>query len=242
MARPVLTERRGAALQRRATTIEGQPIMNDLVFDLDREANALISSLDRHPVAGALFEGTIGVHHYASYLEQTAYYVGVSEHLLRSSGERLSATGRHPELARLLIEKSREERGHEDWARNDRRALGIRAGGSTPNAAVRAYIAYHRFQTESGAGAAFLGTAYVLEALSARRAPSAVRNLLASRRIPAIEGAVSFLREHGDADQDHIASLAAILRGFSDPEEIEAILHSARSTRLFFPGFFANAN
>jgi hypothetical protein len=216
--------------------------MHDIVFELDREADTLIASLDRHPVARALFEGTIGAAPYASYLEQTEHYVGVAEHLLRASGERLLATGRHGALARLLIEKSREERGHEGWARDDRRALGLGALGSGPNVAVRAYVSYHLFQAEIGSGAAFLGTAYVLEALSARRAPVAVQNILAQRNIPGIEGAVTFLREHGDADQDHLAGLAAHLRGFTDPEEVEAILHSARSTRLFFPGFFSTAS
>jgi pyrroloquinoline quinone (PQQ) biosynthesis protein C len=212
--------------------------MKDIVFELDRVVNLLLGNLDRHPVARTLFEGTITAHHYAGYLEQTAYYVGVSEQLLRSSGERLLAAGQHPALARLLLEKSKEERGHERWADRDRRALGFGAASFGPNVAVQAYIAYHRFQAELGSGVAFLGTAYVLEALSARRAPMTVQNLLAQRRIDGIDAAVTFLREHGEADQDHIAGLAAILRGFSEPEDMEAILHSAQSTRLFFPGFF----
>lgn len=212
--------------------------MHDLVFELDRETNALIHDLDRHPVARALFDGTIGARDYAAYLQQTEHYVGVSAHLLRASGERLGATGRHPALARLLLAKADEERGHERWARADRRALGIDAADAGPNLAVQAYVLGHRFQAEQGSGAAFLGTAYVLEALSARRAPAAAQNLLAGSHIAGIERAVTFLRAHGEADQDHIGDLAAILRGFSEVAEVEAILHSARSTRLFFPGFF----
>ncbi len=90
-----------------------------------------------------------------------------------------------------------------------------------------------------GSGAAFLGTAYVLEALSARRAPIAVQNILAKSRIPGIEGAVTFLQGHGEADQDHIAHLASVLRAFTDPEDVEAILRSAKSTARFFPEFFS---
>lgn len=211
--------------------------MHDLVFELDREADALIHDLDRHPVARALFEGTIGAPEYAAYLQQTEHYVGVSAHLLRASGERLGATGRHPALARLLVAKAGEERGHERWARADRRALGAHADAD-PNVAVQAYVLGHRFQAEQGSGAAFLGTAYVLEALSARRAPATVENLLKRSRIPGIGRAVTFLRAHGEEDQDHIGDLATILRGFSEAAEIEVILHSARSTRLLFPGFF----
>ena len=213
--------------------------MHDLVFELDREANALTHDLDRHPVARALFDGTISAPEYAAFLQQTEHYVGVSAHLLQASGERLGAMGRHPALSRLLLAKAGEERGHERWARADRRALGVDAADAGPNVAVQAYVLCHRFQAEQGSGVAFLGTAYVLEALSARRAPATVQNLLARSRIPGIGRAVTFLRAHGEADQDHISSLTAILRGFSEAEEALAILHSARSTRLFFPGFFA---
>lgn len=212
--------------------------MHDLVFELNQEADALIHDLDQHPVARALFDGTIGAPQYAAYLQQTEHYVGVSAHLLRASGERLGATGRHPALSRLLLAKAGEERGHERWARADRRALGVDADDAGPNVAVQAYVLCHRFQAEQGSSAAFLGTAYVLEALSARRAPDTVQNLLARSRIAGIGGAVTFLRAHGEADQDHIGGLAAILRGFSEAAEVLAILHSARSTRLFFPGFF----
>jgi hypothetical protein len=210
--------------------------MHDLVVELDRETDALIHDLDRHPVARALFDGTIGAPEYAAYLQQTEHYVGSSAHLLRASGERLGATGRHPELSRLLVAKAGEERGHERWARADRLALDV--GDDSPNLAVQAYLLGHRVQAEQGSGAAFLGTAYVLEALSARRAPAAVQNLLARSRIPGIGQAVTFLRAHGEADQDHIGGLAATLRCFSEAAEVEAILHSARSTRRLFPLFF----
>ncbi|WP_437314422.1 iron-containing redox enzyme family protein [Sorangium sp. So ce385] len=214
--------------------------MRDLVFRLDREVDKLIDSLDTHPVARTLFAGTIAADHYAEYLEQTQHYVGVAHELLRASGERLLAMHRLPLLARLLIEKSEEEAGHDAWARDDRMALGLGAVGSGPNVAVQAYIFGHRFEAEMGSGAAFLGTAYVLEALSARRASSTVRNLLLRSRIPGIEGAVTFLRAHGEEDRGHIARLASLLRGFTVPEDTEAILRSARRTRLYFPGFFSS--
>ncbi len=81
--------------------------MNDIVFELDREVTTLVDTLDEHPVAQTLFDGTITARHYARYLEQTEHYVGVSEELLRGSGERLLATRKHRFLARLLLQKSR---------------------------------------------------------------------------------------------------------------------------------------
>ena len=214
--------------------------MRNLVVRLEREADKLIGSLEQHPVARTLFDGTIAASQYAEYLWQTQHYVGVAHQLLRGSGERLLATQRHPLLARLLIEKSEEEAGHGAWARDDRAAIGFGAVESDPNVAVQAYIFGHRFEVEMGSGAAFLGTAYVLEALSARRASSTVRNLLLRSRIPGIERAVTFLQAHGEEDRGHIDRLAALLPGFTAPEDTEAILRSARRTRLYFPGFFSS--
>ena len=212
--------------------------MNDLVAALDREADLLIEGLTEHLVARTLFDGTITAEHYAAYLDQTQHYVGVAGELLRASGERLAATRRHPRLARLLLQKSEEEDGHDAWARADRRTIGIGGVGAGPNVAVQAYVFSHRFEAQMGSGVAFLGTAYVLEALSARRAGVAAQNLLARSRIPGIERAVTFLRAHGEEDQGHLAELAATLCGFIEPADLEAVLHSARSTRRFFPGFF----
>jgi hypothetical protein len=213
--------------------------MNDLVLELDREVITLVDTLHEHPVARTLFDGTITAGHYAHYLEQTEHYVGVSDELLRGSGERLLATRKHASLAHLLLQKSEEEAGHDAWARDDRRAIGFADADTGPGLAVQAYIFTHRFEMKKGSGAAFLGTAYVLEALSARLAPIAVQNLLAKSRIPGIEGAVTFLRAHGEADQDHIAHLATVLRVFTDPAEIEAIVRSAKNTARFFPEFFS---
>lgn len=214
-------------------------VMKSLLFRLEREADKLIEALDVHPVARTLFEGTITAERYAEYLVQTQHYTSSARGLLSASGTRLLAMGQHPFLARLLLEKAEEESGHDEWARADRAALGLNMIESGPNVAVQAYVSTHRFEAELGSGVAFLGTAYVLEALSARRATSTVRNLLSRNRIPGIQGAVTFLREHGEADLEHIARLESLLRNFTDPQDSEAILRSARRTRQFFPGFFA---
>ncbi|MFO0590328.1 MAG: iron-containing redox enzyme family protein [Polyangiaceae bacterium] len=213
--------------------------MKSLISRLEREADKLIDTLDVHPVARTLFDGTIRGDRYAEYLEQTQHYVRSARELLCASGARLLTQGQHPILARLLLEKAEEEAGHDAWARADLAALGLTGTESGPNVAVQAYVSTHRFEAEMGSGVAFLGTAYVLEALSARRATSTVRNLLEKSPIPGIEKAVSFLRAHGEADLDHIARLESILRGFTVPEDCEAMLRSARRTRQFFPGFFA---
>lgn len=212
--------------------------MRDIVFRLNRAVDSLYRALEEHPRARALHEGSIKAVDLAAYLEQTEHYVSVAPELLRASGVRLLATGRHAALGRLLIQKAKEESGHDAWARRDREALGFGGPGSGPNDAVKAYIAVHRYEATRGSGAAFLGTAYVLEELSARCAQKTVENLLAKSSIPGIEQAVSFLKGHGEEDQAHIEQLATALRGFSDAADRSAILESAHRTRTYFPGFF----
>ncbi len=105
-------------------------------------------------------------------------------------------------------------------------------------AAVEAYVAWNRFTAEAGSPTAFLGTSYVLEALSASRAGVATRNLLKHSTIPGIHRAVTFLRGHSNADEGHVAELTTLLGSLNDAEECEAILLSAHTTRALYPGLF----
>jgi hypothetical protein len=87
---------------------------------------------------------------------------------------------------------------------------------------------------------AFLGAAYVLEAMSMRRAQRAAEALRARAAIPNIGAAVSFLVGHGDADVDHVARLDAVLGRIDDADDAAAIVLSASVLRTLYPRFFAN--
>ncbi|WP_241758106.1 iron-containing redox enzyme family protein [Myxococcus landrumensis] len=213
----------------------------DWVVALDREASALVEVLDSSPSARSLFEGWIDLEGYAHYLAQTYHYVRWTTPLLESAGTRMRQLGMHPALAELLVSKSEEERGHERWLLADLRNLGWTAERveATPlGGAVKAYVAWNQYTTQEGVPTAFLGTAYVLESLSVRRASGAVARLISAGRIPNIHKAVTFLRGHGDVDGDHVEALAEVLRSLDDPKEQEVLIHSARTTRLLYPGLF----
>lgn len=213
----------------------------DLVVTLEGEVFGLIHGLDEHPGARRLFAGAVTVAEYAHYLEQTYHYVRWTRPLLARAGERLAEAGGQDALAELLLGKAAEETGHEQWALSDLGALGRDAEAvrrSRPCAAVEAYVAWNRFTAEAGSPLAFLGTAYVLESLSALRAGEAVMNLLARGAIPRIEEAVLFLRGHAGADGPHIAHLASVLREVADPKARGAIALSARVTRELYAGIF----
>lgn len=213
----------------------------DWVVALEREACALVETLDTDPAARRLFDGSIDSEAYARYLAQTYHYVRWTTPLLESAGARMQRLGLHPTLAELLLSKSEEERGHERWLLADLRNLGWTAEcveATPPCDAVKAYVAWNQYTTRVGVPTAFLGTAYVLESLSVRRAGDTVERLLSAGRIPNIHKAVTFLRGHGDVDGSHVEELAAVLRSLDDPEEQPALIHSARTTRLLYPGFF----
>jgi thiaminase len=213
----------------------------DLLTPLENEARELIHQLDAHPRVRQLFEGTLDAAAYAHYLVQTYHYVRWTTPLLALAGRRMAVRGRHPALASLLLHKAKEETGHERWLLADLRNLGwsSEAVEHAPRcAAVEAYVAWNRFTAEAGSPTAFLGTAYMLEALSASRAGASARNLVEHGAIPGIRRAVTFLRGHGDADEGHVAELATLLGALTAPEEQEALLLSARTTRALYPGLF----
>ncbi|RKG70319.1 heme oxygenase [Corallococcus sp. CA054B] len=213
----------------------------DWLDSLRHEARMLVHELDVTPGVRRLFEGRIRQDDYVHYLIQTYQYVRWSEGFFTESGERTKREGQNPALADLLFQKAREEKGHEQWLLKDLKALGWteeRVERAPICPAVRAYVEWNRFTTQSGVPTAFLGTAYVLEYLSVNRAPGSVDRLIAESGIPNIHKAVLFLRGHGAADGDHVADLEMELRKLTSPEEQAALLLSARTTRTLFPKFF----
>ncbi|RYZ39375.1 MAG: heme oxygenase [Myxococcaceae bacterium] len=218
-----------------------QTTQKDWLDSLRREARGLVRELEATPGARRLFEGRIQQDEYIHYLVQTYQYVRWSTEFLQESGERMKREGQHTALADLLIQKAREENGHERWLLADLKNLGLtqeQVEGAPVCSAVRAYVEWNRFTTLSGVPTAFLGTAYVLEYLSVERAPGTVDRLIADSGIPNIQKAVTFLRGHGNADGDHVAELEAVLGRLTSPEEQAALHLSARTTRALFPSFF----
>lgn len=216
----------------------------EFIAKLEQEAHGLVRELDAHPEARCLFDGTADAGRYAHYLVQSYHYVRWTAPLLGLAGRRMQRLGHHPVLAELLIQKSREESGHERWLLSDLRALGWtkeRVEATPACAAVRAYVHWNRFTSEAGMPTAFLGTAYILEHLSVARAGLAAERLVAQGAIPDIRRAVTFLRGHAGADEGHVAELASVLSGLEDPAEQQALLLSARTTRALYPSLLTLA-
>jgi thiaminase len=202
-----------------------------------------MKDLDAEPFAARLLAGAITIDEYASFLVQTYLYVRHTRPLLRRAARRLSKVADRPELAELYQRKADEEDGHERWALADLCAIGRgadEARRASPTPAVSAYIAWNSFTVECGSPIAFLGTAYVLEALSAARAAETVKNLVAQSGIPCIERAVVFLRGHADADTDHVEQLGRCLVALAvSPSDRQDVLLSAMITRATYAKLLA---
>jgi len=215
--------------------------MSHLVETLDRAVHGLLQRLDALPAARRLLDGDVDGDGYASFLGQTYLYVRQTRPLLQRAGERLEASRKAPALARIFLQKAEEEDGHVAWVLADLEAIGrpfAPEDEPPPCPAVAAYVAWNHFQVEAGSPLAFLGTAYVLEALSHARAGVTADNLVERRRIPGIARGVRFLRGHADADREHVDVLGRILAVVEPEEEREVIALSAAVTSSLYLGLF----
>jgi len=216
--------------------------VNALVETLDQTVTELLASLDAHPMARRLLSGDVNTQEYGSFLEQTYLYVRQTRPFLRRAGERLAEQGRAPTLSRLFLQKADEEEGHELWVLADLEAIGRpmdRYSPPRPCPAVAAYLAWNQFQVEAGWPLGFLGTAYVLEALSDACAGTTATNLIAKNRIAGIRNGVRFLQGHADADEGHIDMLRRLLSSVSSMSDKEAIALSADVTSSLYLGLFS---
>ena len=217
------------------------PVETQWVAALDAEARGLVAAVDAQPDARRLLEGTLDQEGYVHYLVQTYHYARWSTPILAEAGHRLKRLGRLPDLAELLIQKGEEERGHERWLLADLKNLGCpaaRVEASARSPAVDAYTGWNFFTSRSGVPTAALGTAYVLEYLSQTRAGLWAERLRTVGAIPNIHKAVTFLRNHGALDGDHVAEMARLLSPLTEPEDQGAILFSARVARIVYPCIF----
>lgn len=213
----------------------------DWVKRLEQEGRRLVESLDAHPEARRLFDGTIDREGYAHYLLQVYHCVRWSLPLRVGAGERLTRLGRSPWLAELLLQRALEESGREHWLLADLRNLGWpeeRVKAAEPGQAADAFRSWNFFTTSEGEPTALVGTEYVLNYLSMARAGRAAEQLVQAGAIPDIRKAVMFLRHQGDTGGEHLAELTEGLRTLTGREVRAAVLLSVRLMRAVALGFF----
>ncbi len=149
--------------------------------------------------------------YYIKYLEYAYHYV-----TLTSSFTPLAARRMDPKYLRIrkwILEHSSEEMGHELMALNDLKKLGKAENEITsqsPPLGVTCWVSYFHYQVAIANPFNAFGVLYFLEGMATDLAPKLVPKVIESLDDKE-KKAITFFREHGDLDEDHLAEQEAIL-------------------------------
>ena len=164
---------------------------------------------------------------YIRYLANARYYAQFSPVLMALGASRLSAS--HPELSRYLLKHAADEQGHDAWALEDLRELGVEASealATRPVPACSALVGYVHFLAGHANPVALFGWMYVLEAVGDDLGAKIGERLLAS--LGESRSAVRFVVGHGVADVAHTEEITdQIRRSVLSPEDRRDLLEAA---------------
>lgn len=180
------------------------------------------------PVIQRALTGQITRELYVAFLTQAYHHVRHTVPLMMAVGSRLPSS--HRWLLDEVAHYIEEEMGHDEWilsdieyAGGDRNAARL----SQPLPATDAMVGFAYDVTTRRNPVGFFGMVYVLEGTSVALA------LKAAERIQSVLGlppqAMTYLRSHGELDQEHIHHLAGILNRLDNPTDRDAVLNGART-------------
>lgn len=174
---------------------------------------------------------SLTIDHYKAFLREEFHNTTVNPKIMAIFFSRLDS----PDYgtAAKLLKHAAMETGHNEMALNDLAALGedveaVRKARALP--ATEALAAFVIHEMERRNPLAFLGYLYHMEAISERLAGGS-SDLFGSMGIP--ESALSFLREHAEADLVHVKWNREYLRTFIRSDgELEAVLYGIKGSVL----------
>jgi pyrroloquinoline quinone (PQQ) biosynthesis protein C len=179
------------------------------------------------PIIRRALAGQISRVEYVAFLTQAFHHVRHTVPLMMAVGARLPA--RLGWLRKEIIHYTEEEEGHEQWILNDIEAAGGSAAEvsrSLPSTATDAMVAYAYDTTMRRNPVAFFGMVFVLEGASVALASSAADRIQAALQLP--NRAMTYLRSHGELDQQHVHDLYGILDRLEQDEDRAAVERCAR--------------
>lgn len=179
------------------------------------------------PIIRRALAGQLQREEYVSFLTQAFHHVRHTVPLLMAVGSRLPA--RLNWLRKEIIHYTQEEEGHEQWILKDIAAAGGDASAaerSLPSTATDAMVAYAYDTATRRNPAGFFGMVFVLEGASVALASNAADRVQASLQLP--NQAMTYLRSHGQLDQQHVQDLYAILNRFDEEQDRAAVERCAQ--------------
>lgn len=181
--------------------------------------------------------GRLSLGRYLAFLGQAYHHVTHTVPLLMAAGSRLPARLRW--LQKDMAHYIGEELGHDEWIINDLAAAGAdtaQVRASLPHPATDALVAYVYDTVQRRNPVGVLGMVFVLEGTSVALALNAAASIQASLGLP--DSAFSYLRSHGELDQEHVGDLRNILRRLTLAEDHAAIEQCARAVYWLYGNMF----
>ncbi|WP_407700192.1 TenA family transcriptional regulator [Steroidobacter agaridevorans] len=189
------------------------------------------------PIIRRALAGHIQCDEYIAFLTQAFHHVRHTVPLMMAAGSRLPA--RLGWLRKEIIHYTEEEEGHEQWILNDIEAAGGDASTvarSLPSIATDAMVAYAYDTAARRNPVGFFGMVFVLEGASVALACAAADRIQASLQLP--NRAMTYLRSHGQLDQQHVQDLYEILNRFDEEQDRTAVERCAQAMFRLYGNVF----
>lgn len=189
------------------------------------------------PIIRGALAGQISRDEYVAFLTQAFHHVRHTVPLMMAVGARLPA--RLGWLRKEIIHYTEEEEGHEQWILNDIEAAGgvaAAASSSLPSTATDAMVAFAYDTAMRRNPVGFFGMVFVLEGASVALASNAADRIQAALHLP--NRALTYLRSHGELDQQHVHDLYAILNRLEEDEDRVAVERCARVMFRLYANIF----
>lgn len=204
---------------------------------LDLATQAERTALQSVPIIQRALAGEVTRELYTSFLTQAWHHVRHTVPLLMAVGARLPA--RHHWLQKEIVHYLEEEVGHDDWILSDIRAAGGDAEAvhhSAPSVETDAMVAYAYDTVMRRSPIGFFGMVFVLEGTSVALALNAAASIQRSLALP--DRAFTYLRSHGQLDQQHVGHLTGIVNRLDAEADLPAVITCARAMFWLYGNVF----
>lgn len=162
---------------------------------------------------------------YARYLTNVWHYAQHSATVIGLAGTRCVLS--HPPLAQYLLHHALEELGHEQWALDDLKALGVTEAEvrkTRPVPACASMIGYEYYIAGHANPVALFGWLYVLEAMGDDLGHIVAEGFTEGLDLP---GGVKFLAGHGEADEEHTRDIIEQIETNIEGADLDDVHHVA---------------
>ncbi|EQC47707.1 iron-containing redox enzyme family protein [Bacteriovorax sp. Seq25_V] len=149
--------------------------------------------------------------YYVEYLKAAYHYVTNSSSFTPLAARRMDS--KHLKVRKWILEHSGEEMGHELMALKDLEKFGCDRNeiiNSIPNVGVTAWVSFFHYKVAIANPFCAFGVLYFLEGMATELAPIVVKNIVSVLNDDE-KKAITFFREHGDLDEDHLQEQKEIL-------------------------------